>query len=92
MNKQKKLISNQFDQSDKNIWMRKYHTMQNKIAEANAIADKILALEEQKMPILDEIVELRNSMVNECIHPSEHLVEYPEFILCKFCEKKFVVN
>jgi hypothetical protein len=88
----KKLIANQAVQADKTAWNRKYGNMQVLVSQMNELSSKILELEEQKMPIYDEIVGLREQMVQECIHPQDHLVEQDGVITCKFCDNRFGVN
>ena len=88
----KKIIANQAVQADKTAWNRKYSNMQILVAQMNELSNKILELEEQKMPIYDEIVELRAQMIQECIHPQDHLVETDDMITCKFCDNRFGVN
>lgn len=90
--KKAKLINNQFTQLDKSNWQRRYEKMQKLVAEVNQLADQIITLEAQKIPILDEIAETRELMVQECVHPKEFLIEQDDYITCKFCDRKFSVN
>jgi hypothetical protein len=88
----KKIILQQSTQLDKTSWMRKFDNLQKLITEVNDLADQILEVEAKKIPILDDIAVLRTQMVQECIHPIEFLVEYDEYIECKFCSKKLKVS
>jgi hypothetical protein len=58
------------------------------IAKMSALEEQAADIEAQKMPIFDEIQELREVMVRECIHPLQYLVEHEDHILCKFCNTK----
>lgn len=90
---EKKLIANQAVQSDKTAWNRKYNNLQVLVEKINVLSDQILELEVQKMPIADEISELRNQMVQECIHPQEYLTDgEDDVVICKFCENRFKMN
>lgn len=82
------LIANAANRSEKTSWNRKLDNMNALLKQLEPIEEQILALMEQKLPIFDQIQELRNIMVNECIHPFDFLVEKPDHILCKFCNKR----
>lgn len=90
---EKKVIANQAVQSDKTAWNRKYNNLQVLVEKINILSDQVLELEALKMPIADEISELRNQMVQECIHPQEYLIDEGDgIIVCKFCENRFKMN
>lgn len=84
----KKIIHQQSTQLDKTSWLRKLDNLQNLVTQVNALADKMSEIEAQKIPILDQIAELRQQMVQECIHPVDQLVEHEDYTICKFCEKR----
>ncbi len=92
MSKISKKVSNTANISDKQSWNRKYDNLQKLIDQVNKIGDKILELESNKIPIIDEIAILRNHMIQECIHPHELLTESNGMIICKFCNKKFNIQ
>lgn len=80
---------------DKNIilsWKRKMKKMTTLIESLTPIQDKILALLEEKQPITDEIEVLRLEMVKSCIHPIDLLQHKGNYIECKFCNAKIVLN
>lgn len=89
---QKKLITKQSDALDKSAWSRKHDKLQELVKNVNKISEKILELEAEKMPFIDEITDLRMQMINECCHPEEYLVEKEDgSIECKFCYKTIEV-
>ena len=87
------MISNHADRSEKTAWKRKHENMQKLIGTLKPIEEKILKIiYEEKQPILDQINELRNEMVKECIHPFDFLVEKDGYVECKFCNKKIKIT
>lgn len=84
----KDTISNHASRSEKTSWNRKMDNMVSLMARITPIEQQIIDLQAEKMPIFDEIQELRNMMVNECIHPHEYLVVEEDHVVCKFCNKK----
>ena len=80
-------ISNFSDRSEKTSWNRKMDNMVKLIARMRPIEDQILALQHRKMPIFDDVQELRELMVAECVHPYQHLVLNEDHVLCKFCNR-----
>lgn len=81
-------ISNNANRSDKTSWNRKMDNMVKILAKLRPIEQQIIELQAQKMPILDEIAELRKIMITECVHPFEYLVDHGDHVVCKFCNKK----
>ena len=82
-------ISNHANRSEKTAWKRKLSNMEKLIDTLRPIEQKILDIMlNEKQPILDEIASLRKVMVQECVHPYEHLVQMDGYIECKFCNKK----
>lgn len=81
-------VSNNASRSEKTSWNRKMDNMVKLITRLTPIEEEILTLMTRKMVIIDAVGELRITMVNECVHPYEHLVEHENHIHCKFCDKK----
>lgn len=83
----KEEISNTANRSEKVSWNRKLDALVKLVARIRPIEEEILELHVKKMPIFDEIQELRETMVNECVHPFEYLEldASQEFAICKFC-------
>ena len=88
----KEKIANGPSRSEKVSWNRKMDNMVKRFAELAPIEDEILALMAKKQPIFDEIQEIRQVMVNECIHPFEYLVMKDTHVLCKFCNRKIALT
>jgi predicted nucleic acid-binding Zn-ribbon protein len=84
-------ISNFPDRSDKTSWQRKMSNLEKLVAELKPIEDMILDLNTKKMEILDKITELRKDMVNNCLHPYEHLALKEGFVECKFCNRRMSI-
>ena len=84
-------IADNASRSEKVSWDRKMDHMVRLMAKLRPLEDKILALQAQKTPILDEIAILREDMVRECIHPFTNLTDKDGKIHCKFCGHAFVV-
>ena len=81
-------IANSSNRSEKTSWNRKMDNMVSLLAKLRPLEEKIVELIAQKMPIFDEVQELRNIMVKECVHPYEYLSVHEDHVECKFCGKK----
>lgn len=91
LRKIKEKIANGPKRAEKISWNRKRNNLESLYDKIRPIEDKILELVAQKQPIFDEMQEIRESMVDECIHPFDYLVVNDDHILCKFCNKKLKV-
>lgn len=85
-------ISNFSKRNEKTSWNRKMENMVKLLAKIQPIEEQIIELQAQKIPLLDEVSNLRESMVDGCIHPIEYLVNKKDHVLCKFCGRKITVN
>lgn len=76
--------------SEKTSWERKRSNMEKLVKQLRPLEDKIMEIRAKMQPIYDEIAELRQTMVDECVHPFDMLVydETTHTVICKFCEKK----
>lgn len=76
--------------SEKTSWERKRTNMEKLVKQLRPLEDKIMEIRAKMQPIYDEITELRQLMVEECIHPFDMLIydEATQTVTCKFCEKK----
>ena len=81
-------ISNAPDRSAKTAWNRKMDNMVKLLAKLSPIEQDIIRLQGQKMPIFDEVQQLRETMVSECIHPQQYLTRVDGVVLCKFCQRR----
>lgn len=80
------------DKNERLAWKRKKEKLENLVKELEPIDDKILKIIlEEKYPIQDKIAELRAELVQDCVHPKDHLVHYGNHVVCKFCEAKIAV-
>ena len=86
--RQKESIANVANRSEKTSWNRKMENMVKLLAKIRPIEQKILNLHREKLPLLDEVHELRQTMVNECVHPFDQLIVKEDHVLCKFCNRK----
>ena len=84
----KESIANKSNRSEKTSWNRKMDNMISLMSKLKPIEEEIIELQAKKIPLFDEIQQLRNTMVNECTHPYEYLVVHDEHVQCKFCLKK----
>ena len=81
-------VANNSNRSEKTSWNRKMDNMVSLLAKLRPIEEKIIELQAEKMPIMDDVNELRQTMVNECVHPYEFLSLNDDHVECKFCGKK----
>ena len=84
-------VSNVANRSDKTSWNRKMDNMVKLLARLRPIEQQILDLQAEKMPIMDDITALRQTMINECVHPFEYLVDKETHVECKFCNKRISI-
>jgi hypothetical protein len=84
-------IANNSDRSEKTSWNRKMDNMVKLLSRLTPIEDQMAELEAQRVPIIDDIQDLRQLMVKECIHPFDHLVYHDNHVKCKFCERNISV-
>ena len=81
-------VANTAGRSEKTSWFRKLDNMQKLMDKLKPLEEQIIELNAQKMPIVDQITELRDVMVNECVHPTDYLIFKGSYIDCKFCNRK----
>lgn len=88
-------MANVANRSEKTSWNRKMDNLVKLMVLMEPIEQSILdIIEREKMPLMDQISELRATMVKECVHPFEYLTvgETDEVVTCKFCNKKISVT
>lgn len=86
-------ISNHANRSEKTSWKRKRNNMEILISKLLPVEEKILEIfKNEKQPLLDQVYELRQQMVKECIHPYEHLIKKDGYVECKFCNRKIGIS
>jgi small-conductance mechanosensitive channel len=86
--KQLEAVSNHRNKNEKLSFNRKIKKLEELVEAVKPLEEEILKLFLQKQPLMDEISELRNEMVKECIHPLNYLIHKGDHILCKFCDAK----
>jgi phosphoglycerate-specific signal transduction histidine kinase len=92
-------IVNAKPKNERIAFTRKLKKIEELVKSLEPIEAKILDITlNEKYPILDEIQQLRLTMVKECVHPKDHLVIYEaegdqeEYFQCKFCNAVLSVN
>lgn len=88
----KDTISNHATRSEKTAWERRHESLEKLVRKLEPIEDKMLALITEKSKIFDELLVIRAELVQTCIHPFEQLIVHEGAVVCKFCEKKMVVQ
>lgn len=81
-------ISNVSPNNDKLAWRRLYKELQRHIIEYNNLNSQFLEVKAKRVAVNKTINEMREKMVNECIHPKTELVYKGDHVVCKFCEKR----
>lgn len=86
-------IVNHATKNERVAWNRKRKKLATMIEDnISPLEDEILQLTMQKQTHMDALVELRDVLVTECVHPRDCLVVKDDYVLCHFCEKKLNVN
>lgn len=88
---QKDFISNHATRSEKTAWQRQHDNLTALVRKLAPIEDKLLSLTTDKAKIMDELFVLRKELVDQCIHPFDHLIKHNDCIVCKFCEKRMAI-
>lgn len=81
-------ISNISPNNDKLAWRRLYKELQRHLIEYETINNEFLEVKTKRMTLNKTINEMREKMVNECVHPKTELVYKGDHVVCKFCEKR----
>ena len=84
----KEKITGGFSRAEKVSWNRKMDNLLALYEKISPIEEEIIALIAQKQPIYDEMQEIRQTMVDECIHPYDYLDVKEDHLICKFCNRK----
>jgi len=87
------LITKKISKNDKLNWKRSYDKMHRiLVTELQPLEEQIINLQVLKIPVFDKITEIRNKLVNECIHPKDMLIHKGNYIECKFCGSKITIQ
>lgn len=84
-------IANFRDKNEKASWLRKKKNLESLVEKLEPIENNLIALNNKKQEILDEVNEIRKTMLADCIHPQDYLVHYDKYVLCKFCNYKISI-
>jgi transcription termination factor NusB len=84
----KKTISGVSTKREYISWNRKHNNIKKLIDDLQPVEQEILDLQATRMGLLEQINEIRQLMVNQCIHPYEMLSVKEKHVECKFCNKK----
>lgn len=86
----KQKVSGFSPKNDRMAWKRRHDAMQELIAKLSVVEDKILEIiKEEKLPLMDQVTELRKKMLKGCIHPKEYLIVSDDGVVtCKFCNSR----
>lgn len=89
----KEAVANHATRSEKTAWSRKRLNLEKKVnKDIRPLEERIMDIQQQLRPLYDEISEMREEMVQSCIHPFDLLVFTDGVVVCKFCSKQMAVN
>lgn len=80
------------DKNEKASWVRKKKNLENLVEQLEPIEEQLRLLNAQKLQILDDINEIRKTMIVDCVHPKDYLVHYGTYVKCRFCEYKISIQ
>ncbi len=86
-------VSKKATASEVASWNRKMDNVEKLLAKLTPLEQQIVQLVVEKHKQIDEIDQLRKTMVEQCIHPKTHLTHNSNnnTIACKFCNKTFSI-
>jgi hypothetical protein len=84
-------IANFRDKNEKASWLRKKKNLEELVHVLEPIETKLLELNSQKLRLIDEMQEIRKTMMIDCVHPQDYLVHYRTFVKCRFCESNISI-
>ena len=85
-------ISKFADKNQRLSWRRKKKRIEDLISKLAPLNEETLQIILKKQPILDDIEDVRQKMVHECVHPKDYLVHRGTHVLCKFCKNKINIK
>ncbi len=88
----KETVSGVATRNEKVSFNRKMDNLTALLEKIRPIEDQINDLTALKIPLLDQLSELRAEMVKDCVHPYDQITYHQNHLFCKFCNKKFVVK
>lgn len=84
-------VANFRDKNEKASWLRKKKNLETLVATLEPLEAEIMRIQASKTLILDEVNEIRQTMVIDCIHPQDYLIHYDTYIKCRFCESSISI-
>lgn len=81
-------VANHASKSDRAAWMRRVKRLDDLIKQLEPVEDKLLELLHTREKLTQQLNEVREDLVANCIHPEEHLVSHNGYVVCKYCERK----
>lgn len=85
-------ISKFADKNQRLSWRRKKKRIDELIRRLEPFQEEKLKLLLKIQPLMDDIEAVRTKMVDECVHPIDHLVHKGTHVECKFCNCKIRIN
>lgn len=84
-------IANFRDKNEKASWLRKKKNLEALVVKLEPIEEELRRVNAAKMEIFDEIMDIRKTMIVDCIHPQDYLIHYQKYIKCRFCESNISI-
>ena len=85
----KEAVANHATRSEKTSWSRKRNNLEKVVNKTiRPVEERILDLQNELRPHYDEVKNLRDEMVESCVHPYDLLVVTKDTVHCKFCNKQ----
>ena len=90
---QKQKIYDAVCKGDRNSWNRKRRIMDDVLDRIRPVEDQIAILKSRMEPDYARLTELRDEMLEDCIHPEDYLVGLEDgTVICKFCERRVMTQ
>lgn len=85
-------VSKFADKNQRLSWRRKRKRIDELITRLEPFQEKKLELILDMQPLMDDIEAVRTKMIDECVHPLDHLIHKGTHIECKFCNSKIKIQ
>ncbi len=79
------------------VKLQKYNELKRLVEHVNNIENIVLKQLAEKQPLVDKLTEIRNEMIQMCIHPREYVTSIDVFadhavVRCSFCNKEVFIK
>lgn len=91
-NRELQEVSKFADKNQRLAFRRKEKRIEELIERLRPFEEEKLKIILEMQPIMDEIKKVRETMVDDCVHPIKHLVHKGSYVECKFCNTKIRLN